>query len=346
MHTRVEHPTVVQPADLDRYLGQGWYRIGQAMVTCRFVWASDGNLRDAVWTRTVLSRHTFSSNQRKLMRRIARHFSITEGPLRLTPEHEELYQRYKAIARGDRPFDLETALYGSPGGDRFGTRSLELTDERGRLVAFSAYDLGQTSLQSLIGVYDPDLAQHSLGFATLLLEVDLARQRRLQYHYSGYILHGDPSMDYKLRIGAMEFLHPDSLQWRPWEEFQEHILPSRRIQDALGRALDALADVGLRGRVAPYRYHEIGAWNPTLLRTLTHPLVVHAGSSRASPLDLLVAWDLDSRTYRVVHAARAEGLTPGEPPRRLELWLVQTEVNAGLDARDAAREVRSLVRRA
>ena len=63
MHVRVVRPDQLSPDDLDDYLARGWFRIGQAMMTCRVV-QFDGELRPAIWTRLPLRGHQFGRNSR------------------------------------------------------------------------------------------------------------------------------------------------------------------------------------------------------------------------------------------------------------------------------------------
>lgn len=322
MYTRIHHPTEVPPQDLDRYLRLGWYRIGQAMVTCRFVWSRQGVLRDAVWTRTDLERYRLRRSHKRLHKRNGRRYTVQEHPLALDAEHEEVYRRYLTVARGHRPATLEGALHGGAPLDRFATRELTLRTEEGRLAGFCAFDLGNESLQSLMGVYDPAFRKDGLGFWTLLLEVEHARSLDLRYHYAGYVLPGDVSMDYKLRVGAMEFLDPDTGRWRDWEHFDELELPTDRLDAALAAAREALTWRGLAVSTVDYRFHEVGAWNPQLGRTLAHPRVLVVQPDEDRGWDLLVAHDLDRRCYEVLVALRAEGRTPTEPQERVQLWVV------------------------
>ena len=77
-----------------------------------------------------------------------------------------------------------------------------------RLVAFSWFDLGRESVQSLIGVYEPSMARQSLGFYTMLLEVQHALEQGLRFHYPGYVLPGDPAMlstKWKLQRAAKQY---------------------------------------------------------------------------------------------------------------------------------------------
>ncbi len=205
MTTRVVRLERLSPQALDDYLAQGWFRIGQTLMTCRLV-LFDGVLRTALWTRLPLEQHRFRRSSRKLLSRNRRHFQIAfHDHARLDDEHESLYQRYRAVARGERSPSLEDFLYGDsdPVG-LFDTREVSLSLD-GRLVAFSWFDLGEDSSQSLMGVYEPSLSSHSLGFTTMLLEIEYSMQRGLRWFYPGYVLPGEPAMDYKLRVGDVQF---------------------------------------------------------------------------------------------------------------------------------------------
>lgn len=322
MYTRIHHPTEVPPADLDRYLRLGWYRIGQAMVTCRFVWAQDGSLRDAVWTRTDLHRYVQRRSHRRVNRRNRQRYRVVERPLVLDDEHEALYQRYLTVAQGQRPATLAGALHGGAPLDRFPTRELALLTQDGDLAGFCAFDLGNDSLQSLMGVYDPAFRRDGLGFWTLLLEVEHALELGLRYHYAGYVLPGDPTMDYKLRVGAMEYLDPAVGQWRPWEAFGDMDLPTERLDRTLNAVVDHMTEQGIACSLQDYRFHEVGAWNPQLGRTLAHPRVVVLDPGVNRGWDLLVVRDLDRRCYELLVGLRAEGRTPTEPAERVQLWVV------------------------
>ncbi|TVQ91006.1 MAG: hypothetical protein EA397_10955 [Deltaproteobacteria bacterium] len=342
MHTRIEHPERLSPEDLDDYLSRGWYRIGQAMVTCRFVWDHDRVLRSAIWTRTPVQDHVRSRSQRKLMRRNLSRYVVREGLLRPDGEHEALYRKYLKTARGERPQRLVDALLGGHVYDRFETHELSIRDEEGRLVGFSAFDLGHEGLQSIMAVYDPKARSDSLGFWTLLLEVDLARDRGLQYHYSGYILPGDPSMDYKLRVSPMEFLHPDEERWLPWEHFADVTLPVERLERRLRAMVQALRARGIPCEVADYHPYEAPVWNPDLKRALAHPRVVRLVEPTTRPLLDVIAWDMEDEEYLLVRCLRAQarGEPRGdEPPRSIELWVEAEREGVGVDPDEIANRL-------
>lgn len=342
MHTRIHQPEApIDPDDLDAYLARGWYRIGQAMVTCRFVWSQEGGLRSAIWTRTRLSGYGFSRSLRRLHRKNLGRFRVTEGPLVIDDDREDLYRRYRAHARGSRPPTLGEALNGDSLHDRFDTREIGIYDDQDRLVAFSAFDIGQDSLQSLMGVYDPALSTHSLGFWTLLLEVEHAQSLGLSYHYAGYVLPGDPSMDYKLRLGHMEFLDPDEHVWRPWQDFEHVELPTERLDRALHAVRVGISRQAVSSRLVSYRFYEAPAWSPALRQGLDQPRVVLVAPRDKSTTDIVVTYDLDAGRYNVLRCLRAEGVTAAEgvdSPRRVALWVVGERLATAADPDIAAVE--------
>ena len=73
---------------------------------------------------------------------------------------------------GERAESLAHVVGGERGRALFDTREVSVWSQD-RLIAFSWYDLGERSVQSLIGVYDPAFSKHSLGLYTLLLQMEL-----------------------------------------------------------------------------------------------------------------------------------------------------------------------------
>lgn len=345
MHTRVVRPPKLSPEELDAYLDRGWYRIGQTLMTCRFL-VFDGVLRSTIWTRTDLARFAFRRSQRKLLGRLRRDYRVTVGPRVLDPAHEALYTRYRTVARGDRSPTLSYFLFEGEERDVFDTR--EIAVWRGdQLVAFSWFDVGRHALQSLIGVYEPDLAHESLGYATILLEVEWALAQGLRYHYSGYVLPGEPAMDYKLRVGEMEFLDQDGT-WRPWSRFNPDGIPTARVSRALERAEEALVSRGVRAARRLYPMFEAPAYDDAMRRCLDEPLLVECFPAPATPTALVVTWDLEREVYRIVRCVRAAGLVRshlGEdaPAREVELLVTSERLGLTRDAEALADGVVKLV---
>jgi arginyl-tRNA--protein-N-Asp/Glu arginylyltransferase len=322
MHVRVVRPDRLSPDELDDYLERGWFRIGQALMTCRVV-QFEGGLRPAIWTRLPLESTSFGRSNRKLLARNARLFKIEVAPVTIDDEREELYQLYREIARGERSATLDEFLYGDADESVFDTREVSVRDGN-RLVAFSWFDQGREGIQSLIGVYDPAYAKDSLGFTTMLAEVDNARRTGKRYFYPGYVLPGDASMDYKRRIGPLEFFDPDLRTWRDIEDIDQVPLATVRLETALEQARAALEATGVPARVVRYPWFEAPAWQPDLGACLDQPMVVECWPVAGSGVLLLVVYDLDRNTWALLRCLRARAVTRGrsDVDVPIELWLV------------------------
>jgi arginyl-tRNA--protein-N-Asp/Glu arginylyltransferase len=343
MHVRVVRPDRLTPEDLDDYLSQGWFRIGQALMTCRVV-QFDGELRPAIWTRLPLLTHRFGKNARRVITRNKEQFRLEFGPVVIDDEREDLYQRYRQIARGERSSTLVDFLYGESDRDVFNTNEVRVWN-RNRLVAFSWFDLGRSSLQSLIGVYDPQYSKNSLGFFTMLAEVEYAQERGYEYHYPGYVLPGDPAMDYKLRLGSVEFLHPWQREWRPLPELEGVPLATDRLDQALHAAKAALGALGIPAELRRYPWFEAPAWQPDLAACLDQPLVLECFPGRRGSSLLLVAHEVDRGSFVLLRCLRARAVTRGraETDVPIELWLIAERLVTRSSADAIAAEVHRLV---
>jgi len=324
--TRVVRLERLSPFELDHYLATGWFRIGQTLMTCRVV-LFDGALRTALWTRLPLADHRFRKSSRKQLNRVRREFTVKvrRGPV-IDQEHESLYQRYRQVARGERSPTLDDFLYGdSEPLELFDTWETQVFDQ-GRLVAFSWFDLGQSSAQSLMGVYDPDYRRYGLGFTTMLLEIEHATAVGKDWFYPGYVLPGEPAMDYKLRIGDVEYYDADAGTWNPWSEVEQHELAETQLRRALREAANQLAAEGVRVVMRMYPMFEAPAWHDQLVQCLEAPLVLVCDPRPLARRQVLITYDLDRKQYEIIRCARASAMAlthDGDVGRPIELWLVE-----------------------
>lgn len=303
MYTQVARPEKLTPEELDRYLARGWYRTGQVLFTCRFTFY-DGVLRPTIWTRVPLAGYTFRRGLRRLMRRNERSFDSTVGPVRLDETHEALYQRYCASVRGRRPESLEDLLTGGIAGDLFDTRQIEVW-AGDRLVAFSLFDVGRKAVESITGVYDPDFAWASLGFYTMLLELRWSLEAGIELYYPGYVMPGEPVMDYKLRLGHLEHFEPELQRWRPIGVLPQYEMPTDRMRRALDAVHAVLTEAGIRARVMEYPAYDLGAWNPHIAGFVDHPLVLVCARTRGSEPLQVVTFNLDTERFELLRCVPA-----------------------------------------
>ncbi len=239
--SRIE-PETLPGAALDDYLARGWYRIGRALITTDYL-VNDGQLRSTIWTRLDLQGLRFRASLRKQLAETRRRFEIRIGDLVLDAEHENLYTRYREMVGGNRAESLDEVTGGEEGRALFHTREISIWND-GALIAFSWFDLGETSVESLIGVYDPAYRKHGLGFCTLLLEVEHATEIGMRYHYAGYVLSEPSGMDYKRRIGRLDYLDPEAGRWLDDSPYAAGQSPAEIQRSRLAEAAQALSDSG------------------------------------------------------------------------------------------------------
>lgn len=288
------------PEHLDQLLAAGWYRIAQVMMTCEFV-TLDHGVEGVLWTRVPLEIWRPSRSVRRVLRAVEQEFVISFGPCQQDDEHEQVYQRYIASVGGDRSPTLHAFRYGyRPDVDLFDTRELSVRDHAGKLIAFSWFDVGATSLQSLLGAYDPAYAPHRLGLYTLLREVVWAKERGLSHFYAGYVLGREPTMDYKLRTGHIEWLDRRIGVWRPWEPDQPRFDPLAQCHEKLAQVLSLVDAPHLHPTLRDYAPFSVGAAGEHLAACLAYPVIL---ACDAPPGVLVVGWDPVGQHFELLRCA-------------------------------------------
>ena len=184
----IELPQDVSKSALDRYLAEGWFRAGYAMARSPFV-CFEGELYATVQVRSRLVGHRFGRSLRRLERRNDARFRVEIGAARCDADRERLYQACKPRFAGFVFENLSEMLEADPVMSLFDTREVAVY-EGARLVAVSYFDVGDQSLASLLGLYDPALSRHSLGIYTMVLEIAYALENGLEHYYPGYVLLG------------------------------------------------------------------------------------------------------------------------------------------------------------
>ena len=338
MSTERFEPELLTPTELDDHLARGWYRVGHGLITTDLLlW--DGELRSTIWTRLDVRGHRFKPSLRKLMARNGRRFHVRVGELAIDVEREALYTRYLEKVGGERAEDLSDVVGGDRGRALFDTREVSVWSQD-RLVAFSWYDLGQLSVQSLIGVYDPALGMYGLGLYTMLLEILQTAELGRRFHYAGYVLAEPSSMDYKLRVGDLQFFDPATSSWLPAPPYARAESPAELMRSRLDAAAGELGRAGVE--VIPYLNPalQIGGLLEQAPQCPTQPLLLVCGATERSRV--LVAWEHGRGVYALMRARPvvATVVRKGIPPAEVLLFFGE----AALGERREAGEVVDLIR--
>ncbi len=250
MQTVIRRLDHIFPWELDLYLARGWYRMGQGIYTCSLLWGDLGQT-PVIWLRLLLEGMSFNKRQRRLMRKNKERFRIEIRPFTFYEEQEILFELYKASFDGVLAESFKHQVNGGSDCNVFDSMEVAIYDDD-RLVAFSLFDLGWMSATSISGIYHPDYAAYSLGYYTMLLEIEYALSHGKLFYYPGYVVPGIPKFDYKLRIGKqIEGFLPSEERWIPYERFPHEALLPNLIIKQLCLLHEELAALGLQVRLLP-----------------------------------------------------------------------------------------------
>lgn len=346
MTIRFFHPEVLQPAELDAFLAAGWFRMRQAVFTCRFV-LEGGDLHTALWIRVPLVGYRFKKSLRRVLNRNDRLYEVHVGPLVLDGEKEALFQRYRAAFRGELAPTLIDALFDDDDRDIFDTWQTEVR-LGGRLVAFSVFDQGGAAVESIMGIWEPSMRAHGLGLYTMLLEVRHARDEGFDLYYPGYVAPGCAAFDYKLRLDGVEYLHPDGGGWRPIDGLDAGGLPSAQYREALDEVERELVALGVPHERRLYPLYRLVAVDERLTRCLDVPLFIQVHPGAGSDVTLALVWDPTEETFSLLACVAIADLkeqfrgytdrTEGQGPRPcLDLLRPVTRVARSTRPRGIAR---------
>ena len=142
MYTEIHYPINRIPAEnLDEYLANGWFRMGQTIFTCWFLFMEKGFF-SAIWIRQDLQGFKFKKRSRKLMNRNAKLFTYQIGPARIDLKKEKLYKKHRVRFKTGVHRTLNQSLMSGANFSIYDTRQIEvyLGDE---LVAASAVSCSQ-----------------------------------------------------------------------------------------------------------------------------------------------------------------------------------------------------------
>jgi arginine-tRNA-protein transferase len=201
----------VTPAELDALLARGWRRFGPAY----FRPACSG-CRECVPLRVLVDRFRPSKSQRRVWNKVSSRLRVERGRPKIDEARLDLYHRWHAAQGGKRdwPADLLDAeeyyhqfAFPHPAGEEMAYWD---DDPPGggepRLVGVAITDVTPLALSAVYTYYDPAYAKLSLGTASVLFQVERARQEGRPFVYLGFRVEGCPSSVYKARFRPHQLL--------------------------------------------------------------------------------------------------------------------------------------------
>jgi arginine-tRNA-protein transferase len=201
----------VSPRQLDLLLAEGWRHFGTQFFRYSYAFY-DLDLRLVMPMRIRTANFSLSKKQRRVLRD-NRDVTIRIGPVAITDECADLFERHRWRFKTGIPDSLYDFLSGDPS---VPCTSQEIDVRIGdRLAAKSYFDIGERTVSAVYAMFEPDLAPRSLGIFTMLKEIEYAITSGKEFYYQGYAYEGSSFYDYKKRFRGSEYF-----DWRgAWREY-------------------------------------------------------------------------------------------------------------------------------
>jgi leucyl-tRNA---protein transferase len=196
----------VTPPQLDRLLADGWRHFGVYFFRYS-LGLYESEIRLVIPLRIRLEQYSLSKSQRRVLRENADVTAVIQ-PIEITPAAEALFERHKQRFKFGVPDTVYDFLSEDPASVPCDGFEVNVCID-GRLAAVSYFDVGETSVSAVYGMFDPEFANRSLGIFTMLKEIEFARESGKEFYYQGYSYEGQSFYDYKKRFRATE-----AFDWR------------------------------------------------------------------------------------------------------------------------------------
>ena len=200
------------PEQMDALWERGWRHFGPIFYRYKEAITGEG-LRHVLPLRVDVEGFKPSKSQRRVLRKNA-DVEIRVKQAQLDTERQIMFDRHKQRFRDNVPNSLEDFL--GPAPQAGPCLTVEVGGYlHGRLIAASYLDVGSKSVSSVYAFFDPDYAHRSLGTATMMWEIIVARRSAKHWHYPGYCYVEPSGYDYKKNFGPMQ-----CYDWKEWRELR------------------------------------------------------------------------------------------------------------------------------
>lgn len=300
MFAQVHYPESLLPEELDDYLAEGWFRNGQRIFTTNFL--NFGNqLYSAIWLRIDLQAHAVDKGLAKL-KKLNAQFEIRIQKASITPEKEELFQKYKTSVPFSAAQSLQTLLFGDSKADIFSTYEILLYD-KGKIIAVGYFDLGLKSAAGITSFYDPEYKRSSLGKYLIYLKIEYCKKNQYDFFYPGYFAPQYPAFDYKLNIAKenLSFLALETNTWISIDAFQVEQSPYQKMLTNLMDMETVLKQTGVECTLFKYTFFEANII-PNLrgLKLFDFPLFLTCFIPASSTAHTLIVYDVIYKCFHLV----------------------------------------------
>ena len=204
-------PTQCTREEFDILLSLGWYPMEQTIFTTSHLFMDeDTDPLKVHWLRYPMISIQEKASHRRI-RRKNRHFEIElVDPFSHKVDLDTLYEKYLDSIDFDGFPSIEKATFRVDESNIYNTKAIIIREGK-RIVSCGIFHEGITSAASILHFYDPEYKQFSPGKFLILMTLDYCRLQGLEWYYPGYIIQGNPKMNYKLFLGqeVAQYYHPE-----------------------------------------------------------------------------------------------------------------------------------------
>lgn len=209
---------------IDQFWAQGWRRFGPTLFRYSLMASPGGDIDVIVPLRLEPATFSATRSQRRVLRNNA-DVSWDIAPATLAPEFLELFEKHRHRFASNTPESLSVFLGDDPAASPCECLAFRCL-VRGRVIAASFLDVGESAVSAVYAVFDPVEARRSPGTLTMLREIEWSREQGLTHYYPGYTTLGAGVYDYKKNFGPAEGFDWWTSEWRPWEIFRGNQTPA------------------------------------------------------------------------------------------------------------------------
>jgi arginine-tRNA-protein transferase len=259
MFVELHYPEYLTAEELDVYLANGWFRMGQSIFTTNFLRFND-KVYSSIWLRITLLNSEKSKTQQKIEKLNAK-FRVEIQIANPSEQHEELFSKYREKMTFDPATSVKNLLFGHYNERAslriFDTVEINIYDEN-KLIAVGFLDLGEKSAAGISCFYDADYRKYSLGKYLMYLKMDFCKQNGFHFFYPGYFAPTYPLFDYKLDLAkpTLQYLDFVSDVWIPFEAFDSSRIPINLIVEKLRTLSEILDSRGVKNEFKFYDFFD------------------------------------------------------------------------------------------
>ena len=213
-YSKIE-PASCSPEAFDKFLSLGWYSLGQNLFTTSHVQLEESQPPLRVhWLRYRVQSVCEKSSHRRIRRKNSSFKADLADPFVHDERLDSLYAKYFDHIDFDGYANLSEATFNPGGKNIFNTKAI-IIKSGNKIIACGIFHTGINSLASVIHFYDPECSSCSPGKYLILKTLDYCRDNNIEWYYPGYLMEGNPKMDYKLFLGkdVAQYYSPEPVPW-------------------------------------------------------------------------------------------------------------------------------------